>query len=283
MNILSQKGNCSNTLFEENNMSSKQFGSICLGIKFSWRNILMSEEVASLLEYVDKIVDDKDKILTDIYKITNVVTQKLYIGQSNTHRMNHKRYRPFGYKKRFDDHMSEALCNTKKKQCTLLNNSLRKYGRHNFSIELLERCLPQHSNEREIFWIQHYNCIAPKGYNLSLGGKKGCQTEEQRRKTMEKNIKNYLPTKINKFIGVTVDLSNIYSYIRQYKTYDETYYKVKIQNKTARFYGKFFTQDELQQQVIDFIHKVHDLNVCNTPKLRENPEASTTTPIKKLL
>ena len=64
------------------------------------------------------ILLDNSNVVGHIYKITNIKTNKIYIGQTLSHRKNRGKYRPFGYEGRFKDHLSEALCNSKKKQCT---------------------------------------------------------------------------------------------------------------------------------------------------------------------
>jgi hypothetical protein len=69
------------------------------------------------MENLDKIlnIDEKDKITGVIYIIENKETNKKYVGQTVSHRKNKGKYRPFGYVGRFNDHVSEALNNTKKK------------------------------------------------------------------------------------------------------------------------------------------------------------------------
>ena len=74
-----------------------------------------------------QIIDDKTKIYGEIYLIQCLVSKKCYVGQTLSHRLQHKRYRPFGTEGRWKDHVSEAINNTKKKQCTYLNNAIRKY------------------------------------------------------------------------------------------------------------------------------------------------------------
>ena len=69
---------------------------------------------------MDEILDDNSKVIGHIYLITCTETNKYYVGQTLSHRKNRNKYRPFGYQGRFKDHISEALCNTKKKQCTYL-------------------------------------------------------------------------------------------------------------------------------------------------------------------
>ena len=43
--------------------------------------------------------------------------------------------------KRVGLRISEAITNTKKKQCTYLNNGIRKYGKENFSCKLIKECV----------------------------------------------------------------------------------------------------------------------------------------------
>ena len=119
----------------------------------------------------DTIVDSKEEVYGIIYIIKNTINDKKYIGQTLSHRKNHNRYRPFGCIGRFKDHISEALCNTKTKQCSYLNQAIRKYGKDVFTVELIEKCLIEELNEREIYYISYYQSLYPNGYNLTIGGK----------------------------------------------------------------------------------------------------------------
>jgi group I intron endonuclease len=121
--------------------------------------------------FINDILDDGSKVLGEIYVITNLNNNKQYVGQTLTHRLNHSKYRPFGSNGRFNDHISEALCNSKAKQCTYLNNAIRKHGRDAFKVEMIERCPRQELDGREQTFIHNYNCLFPNGYNLTRGGK----------------------------------------------------------------------------------------------------------------
>ncbi len=123
------------------------------------------------LTYINKIIDSYEKTLGEIYKITNIDNGKVYIGQTHTHRKNKNKYRPYGYLGRFNTHISDALCNTKKKQSRYLTSSIRLHGKEKFIVELIERCLPEELDNREIYYINHYNSMYPNGYNLTSGGK----------------------------------------------------------------------------------------------------------------
>lgn len=95
-----------------------------------------------------------------IYKITNTITKKCYIGQTKR-----------TINRRFRSHISEAKRNL---YDTYLHRSIRKYGEENFYIEIVEECDQHTVYEREMFWIKHLNTKSPTGYNLHDGGKGGC-------------------------------------------------------------------------------------------------------------
>jgi len=113
--------------------------------------------------------DEFHKVEGEIYKITNKVTGKCYIGQTRSHRLNHGKYRPFGHLGRFRDHISEANSN-KPNQSRYLNSSLLKYGSDNFMCEKLITCKVDELDEYEVKYISELNTKFPNGYNLTDGG-----------------------------------------------------------------------------------------------------------------
>ena len=87
-----------------------------------------------------------------IYKITNKINGKLYIGQTTR-----------TPEERFIEH---KYCQTSN-----IGRAIRKYGAENFTIEVLEECeTAEQLNEREIFWIAELGCMYPNGYNNATGG-----------------------------------------------------------------------------------------------------------------
>ena len=115
-------------------------------------------------------IDEKDKVIGEIYKITNTTNGKIYIGQTRSHRLNHKKYRPFGYLGRFNDHIHEAN-SSKKHQCRYLNSAILKYGKDCFTCEKIHSCEVSELNKQEQQFIIEYNSKFPNGYNLTNGGK----------------------------------------------------------------------------------------------------------------
>lgn len=88
-----------------------------------------------------------------IYKITNLINGKVYIGQS---------VRP---KVRFQEHWNNAK---NKRDNYPIHNAMRKYGKENFQMEILE--WTEEYDQREKDWINFYNSLFPNGYNLIEGG-----------------------------------------------------------------------------------------------------------------
>ncbi len=89
-----------------------------------------------------------------IYKITNKINNKIYIGQT-----------------------SRTIEIRWKEHCGHLNNNMpicraiKKYGKSNFLIEELEECPNNKLDEREKYWIQYFDSFNKEnGYNATFGG-----------------------------------------------------------------------------------------------------------------
>jgi len=84
-----------------------------------------------------------------IYKTTNLINGKFYIGQDS---INNPNYYGSG---------------------VLLEKAIKKYGKNNFIKEIIEYCNSKNElDEKEIYYIKKYDSIN-KGYNLSIGGNGG--------------------------------------------------------------------------------------------------------------
>ena len=158
-----------------------------------------------------------------IYKITNKINNKIYIGQS------------VNIEQRFYTHCSDAL---NKADNNYFHNAIRKYGKENFYIEIIEECPEEELNDREIYWINKYNSTDTSiGYNSTLGGEgnrkfsfkemqkmwdEGKSTKEISeilncsRETIAMNLKGYK------------DFSQRESYIRGMKYTDNPQHKKKV-------------------------------------------------------
>jgi len=102
-----------------------------------------------------------------IYKITNNVNQKVYIGKTKEYYG--ETY--FGIEGRFRNHLTCAFTKSKYNDCPKLYNAIRKYGKDSFQIELIETTDENNIDEREIYYIDYYQSTSDSnGYNIALGG-----------------------------------------------------------------------------------------------------------------
>jgi group I intron endonuclease len=108
------------------------------------------------------------RVSGEIYKITNTVNNKCYIGQTRSHHLNNGKYRPFGYLGRFNCHISEAYRN--KQHSVYLDASIRKYGHDKFVCERILECSINELDQYEQHYISEFNSKYPNGYNLTNGG-----------------------------------------------------------------------------------------------------------------
>lgn len=122
-----------------------------------------------------------------IYKITNKVNQKIYIGQTN---------------KSPEDRLNEHIINAENGKMFHLSKAIRKYGKENFIIETIDYALnKQDINDKEIYWIQELKANNRLyGYNMTAGGEGGnaylCKTEEEMKEIKQK-ISKKLKGKLN--------------------------------------------------------------------------------------
>lgn len=105
-----------------------------------------------------------------IYKITNKINGKCYIGQTIQ-----------TLEQRWYKHLHDS-------RCPAIRDALIKYGEDNFAIEVIDTAETiEELNEKEVHWISFFNSIAPNGYNLQDGGKNCRCAESTKQKLSELN------------------------------------------------------------------------------------------------
>jgi group I intron endonuclease len=87
-----------------------------------------------------------------IYKITNLINNKVYIGKS------------INLQRRLKEHKSAPNDNM------AIHKAIKKYGVENFLFEILEECFEEQLDEKECYWIDYYNSYLGNGYNAAPGG-----------------------------------------------------------------------------------------------------------------
>lgn len=101
-----------------------------------------------------------------IYKITNKINNKIYIGKSTD------------IEERWKYHISHY--NYEREYDKPLYKSFRKYGIENFSFEIIEECSLD-IDEKEKYWINFYDSYK-NGYNATIGGEGGITALNPREK-----------------------------------------------------------------------------------------------------
>lgn len=100
-----------------------------------------------------------------IYKTTNLVNGKIYIGQ-DFH--NKPKYLGSGVR---------------------LRSAIKHYGKEQFKKEILEYCVLELLNEREQYWIKELDSMNPEiGYNLTSGGHQNSVVSENTKEKLRNRI-----------------------------------------------------------------------------------------------
>lgn len=240
------------------------------------------------LPVTEKVLETRDLVKGVIYCIEHRDSDKQYIGQTVTHRLNKGKYRPYGIRRRFAEHCSNAIRNTKPSQSSALYNAIREHGPDAFTIDELEQCDIAMLDDRERYWINAQCSLYPSGYNLTTGGARAFETvanietpprnkpqsrggcshrTDETRARMSASVKAAMNTpaarkqrssaatnqhnaqKVTRFAGITIDTTNLDQYI----TVRQTGVIVKVAGQEARFTGKTETQEQLIERAKQFL------------------------------
>lgn len=123
-----------------------------------------------------------------IYKITNKINNKCYIGQS------------VNLESRIKSHKS--MLKHHNEDNDLLNKATKKYGYENFEIEIIKYCKENELDFFEKYYINFYNSYKRKnGYNIELGGSTHKHLSEEQINRMKNSKKGKLTGIDNPFYG----------------------------------------------------------------------------------
>lgn len=109
-----------------------------------------------------------------IYKITNNINGKAYIGQTIQ-----------DVQKRWKEH-----CKKCKSKVSAISDAIQRYGKDNFTFEIIEDYIMDIEvfNLLEKHYIEKFNTLAPKGYNLTTGGLNYIVSKETKNKMREASL-----------------------------------------------------------------------------------------------
>ena len=189
-----------------------------------------------------------------IYKITNIINNKCYIGKTLK-----------TVQDRWKEHCQDYLRRDEEKRP--LYSAMKKYGIKNFKIEEIEQCSENIVNEREKYWIQYFNSYR-NGYNATLGGDGKAYLD--RKKVIELYNKH-------KIIAVVADKMNcstegVSNILKQegIKTLNSRETAILSQGKKVAMLDKdtgqilkIFTSISKAEEYLQINYRSHIYKVCN--------------------
>lgn len=173
-----------------------------------------------------------------IYKITNKINQKSYIGKSTNieERWNyHKTH--FNYEKEYDKPLYKAF---------------RKYGLENFIFEIIEILTEteyqEKINQRESYWIEYYNTYGLTGYNGTKGGDGG-QTVPDPRKTYGKLSREEVIYLRKRYLECKYPASYIYEVEFKNKITLRGFQAIWLGENAKNIMPEIFTKENKEKQI----------------------------------
>ena len=182
---------------------------------------------------------DTFKKVRGIYKVTNKINGKVYIGQS------------VDIGRRWREHMTA-------KDEIYFHKAIQKYGVENFEWEVIERCKKKDLDEREIYWIEYYDSFN-KGYNCTKGGDGNSGEGNPNWKGGVSSDEDYYRQYSKQYYQVNKEKKK--EYYKQYgeankekkKEYNKQYYeenKEQAKQQMKEYYEK--NKEQIKQQVKEY-------------------------------
>ena len=152
-----------------------------------------------------------------IYKITNKINGKCYIGQSTK------------IKNRIAVH--RRACRN-----LVVSNAILKYGVENFEFEVLIYCETNMLDYYEKLLIVKYSSTAPNGYNIAEGGHERRIVSESTKNKQSEKMKDRYSCELNPFYGKrhTIETKNKISDIHKGKVISDEHRKIISDSNKAR-------------------------------------------------
>jgi len=192
-----------------------------------------------------------------IYKITNIITNKCYIGET-------KQSNP---ESRWKEHKNTIKNGV---GCPALKDAVKKYGIENFKFEILIICFDEDRYKYEIEYIKKYNSIVPNGYNILEGGPGGSfqgktHSEKTKRQISAKLKQKYidnpeLKKEISERNKILMNSEIIKNKISQGMIHSKKYQEM-IKNKKAGIFHTEETKNKIRESLKKYNIEKQSINI----------------------
>ena len=186
-----------------------------------------------------------------IYKISNTVNNKVYIGQTIQ-----------SLSTRFSRHKQ-----TKEMRCPHLSNAMDCYGKDKFSIELIDTAITKEElNEKEIYWIEYYDAVN-NGYNI----------KDRNNNYVKRYLKEHSEKSKSKICKFTLEGKYIKSYnsiIEASKSENIRSGDISASCTQRQYYAKgyIWVYEEDRNNTLLINSKVNRKGICNSFKKKSGKE-----------
>ena len=185
-----------------------------------------------------------------IYKITNLINNKVYIGQT----------------KNFEQRKKTHIRDSKNKKF-LISRAINKYGVENFLFEIIKECetLEEINSEEKEYIIKYNSRNMKYGYNIDEGGRSEISIEKRKKMSEARKIK-FSDVELLSILNDTRSLTAI---AKDHGVFRRVIQRLFKENNIERIFQKniiHFSQKEIETILSDrrsFVEIGKDFNVCS--------------------
>jgi len=215
-------------------------------------------------------LEEKDKIVVEIYMITSKTTGKSYIGQARSHTKLDEFYVRHGAKGRFKQHVHYAKKGESRRDYAELHKDIKKYGAENFEVQVLGIVSQEDAGKHELLAIGHYMTLVPYGYNI-MNYNQNFHNRKDGGKKLSEASKKPLEKRTQIRISQDVDPKDIIRPLRRYGRHYGWY--ILYEGYKTDFGGVHDPLEVSYKRAYEYVLTCQGLDSkdCELPEMKLNP------------